>query len=335
MHTKELFSANTSSKGDVMKWKQAYADLYDPQDGALRNFKGATTAGREYVFIRKNLNEMIAELHIMRKEANTSDKSPSVNAENGSEYYALQNALKTLADTAKKVDAENSAKLKESMENVETMLGIRSEGSLTSSPLVPASYEDDTENAPCFPSDAEFNLPKNSGPYAPIRVRPVARAPSVDIASREFFNENHGQKRKASDNTLMHSARTAGSNTGLTHSDRTGTVLHVVGTPSYTSPRHSDRTGNVHHPEPGMKNRDLIDEIDNGNDIVTQNIGRLQTILDSRGNCSGLATTGQVLSNIGSFISSVRDSNLQLSQRAESVGEQLLDQIIDQAGLSK
>ena len=133
----------------------------------------------------------------------------------------------------------------------------------------------------------------------------------------------------------MHSACTAGLNTGLTHADCTGIVLPLVGTQSNTGPKHSDCTGNIHYPEPGMKNRELIDEINNGNDIVTQNIGRLQTILDSRGNRSGLATTGQVLSNIGSFISSVRDSNLQLSQRAESVGEQLLDQIIDQAGLSK
>ena len=40
-----------------------------------------------------------------------------------------------------------------------------------------------------------------------------------------------------------------------------------------------------------------------------------------------------MLSNVGAFINSVRGSNTQLSQRAKSVGEQLLDQIISQAGL--
>ena len=77
----------------------------------------------------------------------------------------------------------------------------------------------------------------------------------------------------------------------------------------------------------------MINKIDDGNNIVNENIGRLQTVLDRRRNQHSLATTGQVLCNVGGFINSVRGSNTQLSQRAESVGEQLLDQIISQAGL--
>ena len=88
MQSKQLYAAFTSSKPDIAKWKKAFEDLYE-DDGALRLFQRPVTAKREYVFIRKNLNEMIAELHIMRKEAHTSGKSPSVNADKGSEYYSL------------------------------------------------------------------------------------------------------------------------------------------------------------------------------------------------------------------------------------------------------
>ena len=74
--------------------------------------------------------------------------------------------------------------------------------------------------------------------------------------------------------------------------------------------------------------------IDDGNDIISHNIGCLQTVLDRRADRPSMATTGQVLSNIGSFINSIRGTNPRLSQRAENVGDQLLDQLITQAGLS-
>lgn len=74
----------------------------------------------------------------------------------------------------------------------------------------------------------------------------------------------------------MYSACTDDLNTGLTHSACTGIGLPVVGTPSNTRLTNSDRTGNIHCHEPGMKNKVLIDEISNGNDIVTQDIGCLQ-----------------------------------------------------------
>ena len=121
-----------------------------------------------------------------------------------------------------------------------------------------------------------------------------------------FFNSSAGQKRSRENDEEY-------SKTGLTHNERNGTF---------------------HRPEPGNRNRDLISKIDNGNDIITSNIGRLQTILDKRTERTNLATTGQVLSNVGSFINSVRP-NMRLLQRAEDVGNQLLDQIINQAGLSR
>ena len=130
MHTHELYAAFSSSKADANKWKKAYDDLYDTTDGPLRHFRKATSTGREYIFIRKNLNEMIAELHIMRKEANTSNKSPSVNAENGSEYYSLQTTIKSTAVSARKEDDDNADKLRRSMENVEASAGLRSDGRL-------------------------------------------------------------------------------------------------------------------------------------------------------------------------------------------------------------
>ena len=70
------------------------------------------------MLVYKNLNEMIAELDIMREEANTSDKSPAVNAENGSEYYSLQMTVKATAEFARKEDEENAAKLRRSIENM-------------------------------------------------------------------------------------------------------------------------------------------------------------------------------------------------------------------------
>ena len=111
--------AHSSSRKDIQKWKKAYDDLYAPVDGILRQFRPASTVGREYVFIRKNVNEMITELHNMRKEADAAGNSPSVNIVNGSDYYALQLAIKSSADTAKTLDDKNTTKLKKSMKNVE------------------------------------------------------------------------------------------------------------------------------------------------------------------------------------------------------------------------
>ena len=121
-----------------------------------------------------------------------------------------------------------------------------------------ATAVDVDNNTPLIPD--KFRLPKNSGPYAPIRVRAIPLTPSVGIASREFFNRSApdgGLKRKSYDDE--ESRTTSGSRTGLTHYDRNGTF---------------------HRPEPGNRNRDLISKIDDGNDIISSNIGRLQMILD-------------------------------------------------------
>ena len=106
MHTHELYAAFTSSKADIAKWKKTYEDMYDAADGPLCHFRKATSTGREYIFIRKNLNKMTAELHIMQKEANTANKTPYVNAEKGSEYYSLQTTIKSTAESARKEDEE-------------------------------------------------------------------------------------------------------------------------------------------------------------------------------------------------------------------------------------
>ena len=136
----------------------------------------------------------------------------------------------------------------------------------------------------------------------------------MDHASRRFFNKSApagASKRKKNDDDNA-----------------------ATGTASYSGLTHYDRSGTYHRPEPGNKNRDLIGKIDDGNDIISHNIGRLQTVLDRRSEKTNIATTGQVLSNVGSFINSVRGSNPRLSKRAENVGDQLLDQLISQAGLS-
>ena len=87
MHSHGLHPAHSSSKMDVSKWKSACYDLYAPEDGILQQFRPASTSGRKYVCIRKNLNKLIAELHIMQKEADTEGRIPSVNEVQGSEYY--------------------------------------------------------------------------------------------------------------------------------------------------------------------------------------------------------------------------------------------------------
>ena len=224
--------------------------------------------------------------------------------------------LKTTADSARREDEENAAKLKRSMENVETRAGLRTEGRLKMvvSPNQPSAVPEDPieidgDNASIL--EEEFRLPKNSGPYAPVKVRAIPVAPSAGIASREFFNSSAGQKSDGQKRRRENDEEY--SKTGLTHNKRNGTF---------------------NRPEPGNRNRDLISKIDNGNDIITSNIGRLQTILDKRTERTNLATTGQVLSNVGSFINSVRP-NMRLLQRAEDVGNQFLDQIINQAGLSR
>ena len=315
MHENNLHSAHSQCKPDLDKWKLAYIAMYEPNDGPLRNFQPCTTAGREYVFIRKHLKEMVEELNKMNEEAVKADKLPSANAAKGSELYALSNAIKTSSNLAKKVDAMNAAKLKRSMDNVEKNLGLRSEGSLTPPPLIDTppplvdfSTSSFSAGADGADSDEEFNLPKNSGPYAPNRVRVVHETTNVGGAARNFFGS--GQKRKAPNDSSRRVSPS--SNTGLTFTARTGVV---------------------HRREPGLVNRDMIDRIDNGNDVVTENIARLQTVLDGRNNRGGLATTGQVLSNVGNFISSVSGTNNRLSERAQVVGEKLLEQIISQAGL--
>ena len=135
MNDHELHSATSACKDHTDKWKLAYSYMYGATNGPLCYFQSCPTRGREYVFIRKQLNMMIAELHIMRKEADASGKLPTLNADKGSEFYALTNAIKSSSDLAKKKDAENASKLRQSMENVETRLGLRSEGLLTPPPV--------------------------------------------------------------------------------------------------------------------------------------------------------------------------------------------------------
>ena len=252
----------------------------------------------------------------MRNEENAANKSHAVNVDNGSEYYSLQTTIKSTAVSTRKEDDENATKLRRSMENVEASAGLRSEGRLNmvspNQPTTVATAVDIDSDFPLIPE--EFRLPKNSGPYAPIRVRAIPLTPSVGIASREFFNRSApdgGLKRKRCD----------------------GEESRTTSGGSRTGPTYYDRNGTFHRPEPGNRNRDLISKIDDGNDIISSNIGRLQTILDRRTERTSLATTGQVLSNVGAFISSVHP-NVRLLQRAEDIGDQLLDQIINEAGLS-
>ena len=68
MFANELHSANSACKANVTKWKLTYTTMYEPNDGPLRNFQPCTTASREYVFIRKHLNDMIAELDLMCRQ---------------------------------------------------------------------------------------------------------------------------------------------------------------------------------------------------------------------------------------------------------------------------
>ena len=217
---------------------------------------------------------MIAELHIMQKEADTSGKCPSVNAVNGSEYYTLQSAIKSTAESVRKKDDKNAAKIKQRMENVKVRIGLRSEGRLnmisSNNNSVSSQVIEIDRATPRIP-DA-FSLPKNSDPYAPNRVQAVPLTQNVDIVFRRFSNESApARELKRKRNVDDASIDVTSSNTGLSHYDRTGVF---------------------HHPEPSNKNRYLIGKIDDGNDIISHNISRLQTILDRRTERTSIATTG-------------------------------------------
>ena len=68
-----------------MKWRQAIIDLYGDANRALRNYR-TLNGDRAYESLRKQLNGMAAELHIMKKDALADKRSLTITKIHGSDY---------------------------------------------------------------------------------------------------------------------------------------------------------------------------------------------------------------------------------------------------------